>query len=122
VLGKDGVEAVANYVYSLSGRQAPSPDLVATGQAKFAEICAACHGPDGKGSTIVGAPNLTDAYWIWGGSMDAIRETITNGRGNRMPAHLERLGEQKVRLLAAYVLSLSPAAASAQPADHAPGT
>jgi cytochrome c oxidase cbb3-type subunit 3 len=79
-------------------------------------MCSACHGPDGKGNTALGAPNLTDNIWLHGSSVKDIRETITNGRTNHMPAHLERLGETKVRLLAAYVLSLSqPAAAPATP-------
>jgi cytochrome c oxidase cbb3-type subunit III len=114
-LGTDGVEQVAAYVYSLSGRDAPAP-LVAAGREKFATFCAACHGPDGKGTTALGAPDLTRGYWQYGGSLEAIRETIRAGRRNRMPAHLDLLGEQKVRLLAAYVLNLSsPATASAAP-------
>ncbi len=76
-------------------------------------MCAACHGADGKGNKIVGAPNLTDNIWLHGGSVADIRETITNGRTNQMPAHLERLGDTKVRLLAAYVLSLSRAVPAA---------
>lgn len=110
VLGADGVEAVANYVYSLSGRAAPEPALVSAGKEKFDTLCAACHGPDGKGTVALGAPNLTDAYWVYGGTLAAIKETVANGRSNRMPAHLELLGEQRVRLLAAYVYSLAPAA------------
>jgi cytochrome c oxidase cbb3-type subunit III len=109
VLGADGVEAVANYVYTLSGRAAPEAGLVAAGKEKFDTVCAACHGPDGKGNPALGAPNLTDEYWIYGGSLPAIKETVTNGRSNMMPAHLELLGEQKVKLLAGYVYSLSPA-------------
>jgi cytochrome c oxidase cbb3-type subunit 3 len=111
VLGADGVEAVANYVYTLSGRTAPEPALASAGKEKFDTLCAACHGADGKGMVALGAPNLTDAYWIYGGTLAAIKETVTNGRSNRMPAHLELLGEQRVRLLAAYVYSLTPAAA-----------
>jgi cytochrome c oxidase cbb3-type subunit III len=111
VLGSDGVEAVANYVYGLSGRPAPEPNLVAAGQERYQTVCAACHGPDGKGNVALGAPNLSDEYWIYGGSLAAIKETIANGRSNKMPAHLELLGEQKVRLLAGYVLSLSKAPA-----------
>ena len=110
-LGADGVEAVANYVYSLSGRNAPAA-LVAAGREKFATLCVACHGPDAKGNPALGAPNLTDEYWIYGGSLAAIKESIANGRSNRMPAHLELLGEQKVKLLAAFVLSLGPAPAA----------
>jgi len=117
VLGDEGVEQVANYVLSLS-RTAPKPKLVAAGQEKFALYCTACHGPDAHGTTAVGAPNLTDEYWLYGGSPETITETIANGRQNQMPAHLERLGAEKVRLLAAYVLSLSataPAATASAP-------
>jgi len=111
VLGVDGVEQVMAYVLSLSGRElkegAGSAALVAAGKERFTTMCSACHGMDGKGNQALGAPNLTDNIWLHGGSVDAIRETITKGRSNAMPAHLERLGDTKVRLLAAYVLSLS---------------
>jgi cytochrome c oxidase cbb3-type subunit III len=117
VLGADGVEAVADYVYTLSGRPAPEPARVAAGKEKFDTVCAACHGPDGKGNPALGAPNLTDEYWIYGGSLAAIKETVTNGRSNKMPAHLELLGEQKVRLLAGYVYGLSPPPAGPLPAS-----
>lgn len=122
VLGADGVEAVANYVYSLSGRTAPQPNLVAAGKEKFDTICSACHGPDGKGNPALGAPNLTDEYWIYGGSLSAIKETVTNGRSNKMPAHLALLGEQKVRLLAGYIYSLSPAPSAPAAPAPAPAT
>jgi len=119
VLGHDGVEQVMAYVLTLSGRHSnevpSSPERVSAGKAQFATLCAACHGADGKGNTIVGAPNLTDNIWLDGGSIKDIRETITNGHTNHMPAHLERLGETKVRLLAAYVLSLSQPSATSQP-------
>lgn len=109
VLGPDGVEQELDYVLSLSGRKPPdaSAAQVDAGKAKFMTFCSGCHGTAATGNTIVGAPNLTDAIWLDGGSLKDIRETITKGRTNHMPAHLERLGEMKVRLLAAYVLSLS---------------
>ncbi|HEX7012766.1 MAG TPA: cytochrome-c oxidase, cbb3-type subunit III [Steroidobacteraceae bacterium] len=106
VLGPEGVNQVASYVLSLSGYKAPE-DWVAAGKEKFATICAACHGPDAKGNPLLGAPNLTDNIWLHGGDFDTVRATIENGRENRMPAHQELLGEAKVRLLTAYVLSLS---------------
>ncbi|MCZ8132424.1 MAG: cytochrome-c oxidase, cbb3-type subunit III [Steroidobacteraceae bacterium] len=120
-LGAQGVEEVASYVYSLSGRKAPA-DLVAGGQAKFGMFCASCHGADGTGMPVLGAPNLTDQYWTYGGSIEAIKETITAGRQNQMPAHLDLLGEQRVKLLAAYVLSLGPPAAepATQTAQNVP--
>jgi cytochrome c oxidase cbb3-type subunit III len=119
VLGHDGVENVMAYVLSLSGRrpgdaEVPAPTLAA-GKALFTTMCAACHGADGTGNQAVGGPNLTDKIWLYGGSVKDIRETITNGRTNHMPPHLERLGDTKVRLLAAYVLSISRPAAGSPP-------
>ncbi len=116
VLGHDGVDKVLAYVMSLSGRNLPGapPESLAAGKAVFGTMCVACHGADGTGNKAVGGPNLTDKIWLYGGSANDVRETITNGRTNHMPAHLERLGETRVRLLAAYVFSLSrPLAADA---------
>lgn len=124
VLGHDGVENVIAYVLSLSGRKTDgpiTPEMLAAGKSTFGTMCAACHGPDGKGNQIIGAPNLTDKIWLHGGSVADIRETVTKGRTNKMPAHLERLGETKVRLLAAYVISLSEPAAARQAAGGAGG-
>jgi cytochrome c oxidase cbb3-type subunit III len=124
VLGKQGVEQVMAYVLTLSGREA-SPELASAGKPTFETICSACHGVDGKGNQAIGAPNLTDKIWLHGGTPADIRESITNGRVNHMPAQLERLGETKVRLLAAYVYGLSapaqagPAATAASEQSHA---
>ena len=106
VLGKQGVAQVAAYVYSLNGRSAPA-DLVRAGKARFAQLCIACHGVNGKGNQMIGAPNLTDHIWLYGGSMKTIEQTITYGRKNRMPAHKDLLGADEVKVLAAYVYSLS---------------
>jgi len=106
MLGQEGVFNVSEYVISLSGRQA-NPDAVAAGKEKFQQVCVACHGADGKGNQALGAPNLTDNIWLYGGSQAAIMKTISEGRNGRMPAHGEFLGEAKVHLLAAYVWSLS---------------
>jgi cytochrome c oxidase cbb3-type subunit III len=103
-LGPQGVEEVIAYVLSLSGRAAPA-DKVEAGKARFV-LCAACHGPDGKGNQLVGAPNLTDEIWLYGGSPEAIRRSIMDGRHGKMPAH-QWLGEDRIRLLGAYVYSLS---------------
>lgn len=106
VLGENGVNEVASYVVSLSGAKAPI-DWVNAGQARFQTLCVACHGADAKGNPLLGAPNLTDSVWLHGGDFDTVRATITNGRDNQMPAHQDLLGDTKVKLLAAYVLSLS---------------
>ncbi len=118
--GEAGVKEMANYVLSLSGSPHDAA-LAAKAKEKFA-ICAACHGPEGKGNQQIGAPNLTDQIWLFGGSERKIIETITKGRSSQMPAHKDLLGEAKVHLLAAYVygLSLEPDVAQAQKADAQP--
>jgi cytochrome c oxidase cbb3-type subunit 3 len=103
----EDVKDVAAYVLSLSGRTHDGL-RAQRGKTKFATVCAACHGQDGKGNPALGAPNLTDRIWLYGGSELAIIETINKGRKGTMPAHLELLGEAKVHLLAAYLLSLQP--------------
>ena len=106
------VKNVANYVLSLSG----SPHDSVSGQlgrAKFA-VCAACHGPDGKGNPAVGAPNLADKIWLHGWGEDAIVAMVNNGKTNVMPAQGSRLTPEQIRVLAAYVwrFSNSPKIAS----------
>jgi cytochrome c oxidase cbb3-type subunit 3 len=76
-------------------------------QPLFTAMCSACHGMDGKGNKVFGAPNLTDQTWLYGGSDAAIRETILQGRNGVMPAHGDLLGPNRTRILAAYVYSLS---------------
>jgi len=105
VLGDQGVGDVSAYVMTLSGRKASAGDA-AVGAAQYATYCVACHGPDGRGNMAVGAPDLTDGIWLHGGSEARIRETIAHGRQNNMPAQESRLGDTRIRLLAAYVLSL----------------
>lgn len=104
--GEEGVKAVATYVLSLSGRKVDSA-LASQGESKFKMICGACHGMEGTGNTMLGAPNLTDSDWLYGGSLNTIIETINNGRSGVMPAHKDLLGEEKVHIIAAYVYSLS---------------
>jgi len=106
VLGAEGVDAVVAYVQTLSGQQA-DPAIAAAGETQFQTFCAACHGVDGKGMHAVGAPNLTDDVWLYGGDATTLRETIVGGRMGQMPSFEDKLGEQRVRLLAAYVLRLS---------------
>lgn len=105
-LGEDGVKAVAAYVRTLGGREA-DPVLAATGKEKFQTLCVACHGPDGKGNPMLGAPDLTDDYWLYGGSTRVIETTIRDGRMGVMPAHKDLLGAERIHVLAAYVYGLS---------------
>jgi cytochrome c oxidase cbb3-type subunit 3 len=103
-LGPQGVDELVAYVLNLGGREAPA-DKVEAGKARFV-LCAACHGADGRGNQTIGAPNLTDDIWLYGGSAAAIRQSIVDGRHGQMPVH-QWLGDDKIRLLAAYVYSLS---------------
>ncbi|RMC99148.1 cytochrome-c oxidase, cbb3-type subunit III [Aquitalea palustris] len=110
VLGEEKVKDVANYVLSLSVQKKKfDAERAARGKETFATICAACHGPEGKGNQQLGAPNLThpSGSWLYGGTEKTIIETITNGRNNQMPAWKDFLGDAKVHLLAAYVWGLS---------------
>ncbi len=102
----EGVKDVAHYVMSLSGMT--HDNLRKTrGAALFQTNCAVCHGTDGTGNKMLGAPNLTDDAWIYGRGESAIIETLVKGRNGVMPAWGEFLGEDKVHILSAYVWSLS---------------
>ena len=106
ILGEQGVHEVVNYVLSLSGSPHDAA-LAAAGKTRFDTICSACHGPEGKGNPALGAPNLTDHIWLYGGTEKDITQTVTYGRNGQMPAHKERLAPAKIHLLAAYVYGLS---------------
>ena len=110
-LGEQKTKDVANYVLSLSGRKHDAT-RAAAGKSIFAENCAACHMPGGTGMQAMGAPNLTDKVWLYGGSEATIIETITKGRNGMMPAMTQTLGttsnkDAKLHLLTAYVYGLS---------------
>ena len=105
-LGEDGVREVVAHVQQLSGQKA-DPEMAAAGQARFQMVCMACHGMDGTGNQALGAPNLTDEIWLYGGNPADIEATIVSGRNGNMPAHENLLNEDRRRLLAAYVKGLS---------------
>ncbi|MBR9906607.1 MAG: cytochrome-c oxidase, cbb3-type subunit III [Gammaproteobacteria bacterium] len=99
------ITELATYVMSLSGRKV-DPELAQAGKANFM-VCTACHGQDAKGNQALGAPNLTDNIWLYGGSQDAIEETLRNGRNGVMPAWKDILGEDKIHVISSYVYGLS---------------
>jgi len=105
-LGDQGIDEAANYVLSLSGQKS-DPALAAAGKARFMTICIACHGAEGKGNPIMGAPNLADNVWLYGGALDDIKASIKNGRGGAMPAWEPVIGADRARLVAAWVLAQS---------------
>lgn len=105
-LGDDAVNGLTEYVLGLSG-QPYAAKLAAAAEPTFKTTCAACHGADGKGTQAIGAPNLTDAVWLHGGTRADIRASIHDGRQGQMPAWGQRLGEDDIRVTAAYLYSLS---------------
>lgn len=109
--GDREIDETVAYVRSLSSQPADAAQ-VAAGAARFAGLCVACHGADGKGNVLMGAPDLTDAYWLYGGDVPAIRETLLKGRSGSMPAHAAVLGPARARVVAAWVYSRSHAGAS----------
>lgn len=127
--GESDISDVAHYVLSLSG--SPHNEVKAfSGKSKFT-TCAACHGVDGKGNKALGAPNLTDDYWLHGWGEAAIVSAIKNGKNNVMPAQSPMLSAEQIHVVAAYVLSLSqstvsseatpPIGASTKAPDETPG-
>ena len=102
---EDDVRNVANYVLSLSGSEhdAARAEL---GKEKFM-VCAACHGPEGKGNQMMGAPNLTDGIWLHGAGEKNIMAMINNGKTNQMPAQADKLSEAQIHVLTGYVWGLS---------------
>ncbi|TVP93133.1 MAG: cytochrome-c oxidase, cbb3-type subunit III [Pseudomonadaceae bacterium] len=105
VLGDTGIRNTAAYVRHLSGLDTENVDLEA-GQQHYQSVCAACHGPDGKGNPMLGAPNLTNDIWLYGSTMTQIQHTLRYGRNGHMPAQAH-LGDDRIHILTAYVLSLS---------------
>ncbi|TRD17367.1 cytochrome-c oxidase, cbb3-type subunit III [Palleronia caenipelagi] len=103
ILSGDEIATLVTHVQSLPEGTDP---LAGEGGTLYDENCSSCHGLDAKGDPALGAPNLTDAIWLYGGSDDALTETITNARYGVMPPWVERLGEGEVRAVAAYVYSL----------------
>ncbi|MFV8784383.1 cytochrome-c oxidase, cbb3-type subunit III [Microbulbifer sp. SA54] len=106
VIGEQGVKDATEYVLSMNGLEHDAA-MAAKGQKIFGTVCMACHGADGKGNQALGAPNLTDNIWLYGSSREEIQHTIRGGRSNQMPAQKDKLREDKIRLVAAYVYSLS---------------
>lgn len=107
ILGSDeAVDNMVSYVRSLSDLEAADAGAMSA-QTQFMTFCAACHMPTGTGNPVLGAPNLTDDVWLYGSDPATIRTTIEQGRNGQMPAHGELLGENRTRILAAYVKSLS---------------
>ena len=83
ILESDEIETLADYVLSISGQEPSEGADLEAGATLFADNCTSCHGEDAKGMQELGAPNLTDAIWLYGGDRETIIETITNGPPGR---------------------------------------
>ena len=105
-LGETNIANVVEFVLQRAGREHDKTKAL-LGEPVFAKNCAVCHGADGKGNQQVGAPNLTDDVWLYGGEPQELRQTLRNGRNGVMPAHEQMLKPERIHLLAAYVYSLS---------------
>ena len=99
ILGEEGINAVADYVLTLADGGASAHP----GKARFEQNCAACHGTDGAGNPILGAPRLSDDIWLYGGDSATIRQTLSKGRFGVMPAFNTRLEDYQIKLLVALL-------------------
>ena len=105
IYNRDQIADLVEYVVSLSGGES-NPEAAARAAPLFAEQCAACHGANGAGNQELGAPNLTDAIWLYGGERDDLRQSLYYGRSGVMPYWTDRLSDEQITALAVYVHSL----------------
>jgi cytochrome c oxidase cbb3-type subunit 3 len=105
LLDEKQISDTAEYVLSLTGKSTDK-DAAARGAATFAEQCSVCHGEQATGNQELGAPNLTDAIWLYGGDKADVMQTIATGRGGMMPQWASRLDPATVKSLAVYVHGL----------------
>jgi cytochrome c oxidase cbb3-type subunit III len=106
MLPADAVKALADFIPRWSDPRLDAGTRAA-GLGQYAVTCAACHGADGRGNPALGAPDLTDAIWLYGGTSEHVRQSILFGRSGNMPAHTGLLSADDIRLVAAYVYGLS---------------
>ena len=105
ILGDQGITEVTQHLLALNGRDADEA-AAAKGETHYQTYCAACHGADGKGNQALGAPNLTNGVWLYGGSEEQIAHSLRAGRNGVMPAFEDTLSEDKIHILTAYVYGL----------------
>ena len=106
ILGDEGIAEATEYVLSLNNHSA-NPEKAARGEKHYQTYCIACHGPEGKGNPAMGAPNLTNGIWLYGGSEEQIQLTLRNGRNGKMPAFGQTLSEDKIHIVTAYIYGSS---------------
>ena len=99
-LGEDGILAMARYIDDL-GTDAAANHPVAAG--RYAQLCSVCHGPDGSGNQLLGAPRLNDDVWLYGNDLGDIMVSLREGRNGVMPAFGDRLDDVQIKLLVAFL-------------------
>ncbi|MBV1907195.1 MAG: c-type cytochrome, partial [Pseudomonadales bacterium] len=104
--GEGGVADVTQYVLSLSGRDHVQ-DAAIRGKASFNVMCIACHGAQGKGNVLFGAPDLSNDIWLYGGAAESIALSIRDGRSGIMPSQSDVLDDNRITILSGFLLNLS---------------
>ncbi len=99
VLGDENVANVTDYVLALGTGEAEQ----LPGKVQYMQFCIGCHGVDGKGNVLLGAPDLSDDSWLYGGSVENVRISISQGRSGVMPAFGERLDDAQIKMLVAWL-------------------
>jgi cytochrome c oxidase cbb3-type subunit 3 len=107
VLSRDDIRTVIDYVVSLSGGGEADPERLAAGETLFVDNCSACHGEDAKGIREMGAPDLTDDIWLYGGDTDALFHTVHDGRQGWMPAWEGRMSLADRKIMTLYLQQLA---------------
>lgn len=108
ILDRQSILDTVSYVQSLSGgTDGLDADAVTRGEEIFAMNCSSCHGESGQGDTTMGAPDLTDGFWIYGGDRNAIYQSIFHGRQGHMPQWETRLSPVERKILTLYVRDLA---------------
>lgn len=105
VLGEDGIAEATEYVLALAGRDHDA-EAAERGAEHYQQLCVACHGPEGRGNTALGAGDLTAGVYLYGGSRETIATTLRQGRNGVMPAQRDILDEARIHILTAYVYGL----------------
>jgi len=106
ILEQEQLEQVVNYVMQLSGQEPVDAAAATAGEEVYLDNCAVCHMDDGSGDNFQGAPNISDAIWLYGGDYDTLMETVTNSRFGVMPPWTTRLSEAEIRAVTTYVHQL----------------
>lgn len=102
-----GVAELTEFTLAMADGRADDA-AVAAGRARYATLCIACHGPTGDGNVLLGAPALNDDVWLYGGSYEAVAESIASGRMGQMPAFGDRLDATQIKLLTAWLTAGAP--------------